>query len=412
MARAIEPRGLAGEVVRILEPHTEADPAALLLQFLTMAGNLIGRGPHAMAEATRHGLNLFVCLIGLTSKGRKGTALSRIRAPFEGADPEWNSGCVRFGLSSGEGLIWAVRDPIEETKPVKKSGRFTGEYETVVSDQGITDKRLLIVESEFASVLRIMKREGNTLSCTIRNAWDSGTLSVITKNSPAKSTGAHISIIGHVTKDEILRNLDSTEAGNGFGNRFLWACVRRSHVLHEGGNLNPFVLNPIIDRLKEVLKFAQTAGEIQRDPEARAAWAQIYTELSEGKPGLLGAMIARAEAQVLRLSCLYAILDCSNVVKLEHLKAALAVWDYCEASAKFIFGEALGDRSADELLAAIRQAGPEGMTRTGISDYFKRHKSTSEINRVLTQLVNLGLIKRETRDTGGRPVETWVSSAK
>ena len=53
--------GLAGEVVRTIEPHSEADPVALLLQFLTLAGNVIGRSPYYQVEADDHHANLFAC---------------------------------------------------------------------------------------------------------------------------------------------------------------------------------------------------------------------------------------------------------------------------------------------------------------------------------------------------------------
>src|SRR5712671_70478 len=58
--------GLAGEIVRAIEPHTEADPAALLLQLLAGFGSIVGRKPHFRAEADRHYLNLFVVLVGTT----------------------------------------------------------------------------------------------------------------------------------------------------------------------------------------------------------------------------------------------------------------------------------------------------------------------------------------------------------
>src|SRR5262249_9708 len=56
--------GLAGELVRILDPHTEADQAAILVQFLVAFGNAVGRGPHFRAEADRHGTNLFAVFVG------------------------------------------------------------------------------------------------------------------------------------------------------------------------------------------------------------------------------------------------------------------------------------------------------------------------------------------------------------
>src|SRR6516162_3819665 len=66
--------GLAGECVRIIQPHSEADPVALLAQILIMFGSAAGRGPHFVAEADCHYTNLFGCFVGATAKGRKGTS--------------------------------------------------------------------------------------------------------------------------------------------------------------------------------------------------------------------------------------------------------------------------------------------------------------------------------------------------
>jgi len=299
---------------------------------------------------------------------------------------------IQNGLSSGEGLIWAVRDDLGKDDP------------------GVQDKRLLVVEGEFASTLRVLKREGNTLSPVIRSAWDTGSLNTLTKNSPAKATGAHISIVGHITRQELLRYLDDTEAGNGFGNRFLWACAKRSKCLPEGGRIHEVNLTPLTARLEAAIQFAREAGRIEFDEEARRLWYEVYTELSEGKPGLLGAMIARAEAQVIRLSCIYALLDFSVVILEEHLRAALAVWRYCEDSCHYIFGKALGDPVADSLLKALQDQKPNGMTRTDINKMFKGHKRANQIDRALGLLEELGSAKRETQATDGRSSEVWFAT--
>jgi hypothetical protein len=399
--------GLAGEIVRTLEPHTEADPAALLIQFLIGFGNAMGRGPYFVAEADRHYTNLFGVLVGLSAKGRKGSSWGLIRCLFRAAAFGWEKACLVSGLSSGEGLIWAVRDPVEKRQPIKQKGRVV-DYEMVIDDAGVEDKRLLVVEAEFAATLQVLRREGNTLSPIIRNAWDTGSLRSLTKNSPAVATGAHISVIAHITRDELLRYLDATEAGNGFGNRFLWVCVRRSKVLPEGGSLHEVDLHNLTDRLASAITFAQTVGELRRDEEARAIWHAVYPELSEGKPGLLGAMIARAEAQVMRLACLYALLDQSPVIQGDHLQAALAVWDYVEASARFIFGDTLGDPVADELLRALRRT-PDGLTRTETSHLFGRNLDARRIGRALETLLQYDLVRCQREETEGRPVERWYA---
>jgi hypothetical protein len=381
--------GLTGEVVRTIEPNSEADPAALLLQFLAAFGNVVGRGPHFRAEADRHGLNLFSALVGTTSKARKGTSWGHIHRLFAMADIQWAENCLQSGLSSGEGLIYAVRD-------------------TAGDDPGVADKRLLVMESEFASALRVLGRDGNTLSALLRRSWDGGTLQSLTKQSPMKATDPHISVVAHVTKDELLRELKRTEQGNGFANRFLWGCVHRSKVLPEGGSLPEDELAILGRQLKARVDIAHSLGDCQlrRDDDARAEWCRVYRDLSEGKPGLLGAVTSRAEAQVMRLACLYALLDMSDIVRPEHLRAALAVWKYCEASARFIFGNAMGDPVADELLALLRKS-PVGLTRTEISSALGRNRVASDITRALTLLAEHGLAISKAEPTNGRDAERW-----
>ncbi|MCI0722937.1 MAG: bifunctional DNA primase/polymerase [Acidobacteria bacterium] len=401
--------GLAGDIVHAIEPCSESDPAALLIQLLAAFGSAVGHGPRFSVEGGAHTTNIFTILVGATAKGRKGSAWARILEVFKRADPTWASSRIASGLSSGEGLIWSVRDPIEKSEPVKERGRVV-DYERRITDHGVQDKRLMVVEAEFASVLRVMARDGNILSATVRQAWDSGDLRLLTKNFPAQATGAHISVVAHVTRDELLRHLDRTEFASGFANRFLFVCSRRSKFLPEGAPGESQALDSSIERLSSALDFARGVNPMERDREARQIWARIYGQLSEGRLGLLGAATSRAEAQVLRLSMIYALLDCSPVIRKEHLLAAVAVWDYSEASARYIFGEALGDPTADEILRALSET-PDGLTRTEIHKMFGRHKATAEIDRALGVLAEHGLALARTESTNGRPAERWTKVA-
>jgi hypothetical protein len=139
---------------------------------------VIGRGPHYAVEGDLHTTNLFTVMVGDTSKGRKGTSWGRVRQLFALVDDGWVDRCIQSRLSSGEGLIWAVRDPVY--KPERQGKGSSTRYEDVMVDAGISDKRLLVIESEFASTLRVMSREGNTLSPVIRQAWDRGDLRSMT----------------------------------------------------------------------------------------------------------------------------------------------------------------------------------------------------------------------------------------
>jgi hypothetical protein len=407
--------GIAGEFVRLVEEHTEADRAALLFSFLVAAGNMLGRGPRQLVAATRHHLNLNACLVGPSGRGRKGTSLDITLEALGQVDEVWRRGRISGGLSSGEGLIYHVRDERRGQEPVKQGGRVV-DYQEVVVDPGVEDKRLLAIESEFASVLRRMARDGNTLSAVIRQAFDSGQLATLTKGYPQRATGAHISIVGHITKAD-LNYLAASDASNGFANRFLWIASRRSKLLPEGGDLDLNDLVDIVDPLVAARDFARKADAgsepdilLVRDRDARDLWADAYPRLTRPRPGLFGAVTGRAEVMVLRLSGLYTALDCSRTIRAEHMLAALACWDYAERSAASIFGSALEDPVEEKIVQALRDAGPQGITRTELStNVFKKHIKADELRSKLTRLLGEGLLRKEVEPTRGRFRERFYS---
>jgi predicted transcriptional regulator len=386
--------GLASRIVKAIEPYSEADPVAILGHVLVATGNMLGRGPHALVEKTEHTCGEFVCLVGDTAKGRKGQAWSTPKWMLGQADETWARTRIRSGLSSGEGLIANVRD---ERWGTDKKG------DPVLEDQGESDKRLLVIEPELATVLRRMQSETNSLSAVLREAWETGNLGTLTKNSPLRATGAHISVIAHTTREDLVTSLTETDRANGFANRFIFLLAKRSKCLPDPTAIPDAVLLPLIEDLRTVIQ-QRDPRVLIRDEQARALWAKIYPKLSEGEPGLLGAVLARAEAHALRLSVLYAVFDRSPQVREEHLRTALAVWDYADASTRRIFGDALGLSVADTILAALRKRGP--LSRTEISALFGRNKTEAEIAVVLTVLLAKGLVQRTIRqpESGkGRP---------
>jgi hypothetical protein len=396
--------GLAGRIVEAIDPHTEGDPVAVLGQTLVLFGSVIGPEPHAMVGATRHGTNTNVMVVGDTAKARKGDSFSPVRRIFELADPDYCARRIHSGFGSGEGVIWAVRDPTTRLEPVREGGRVT-RYETVVADEGENDKRLLVVEPELARILRVAGRQGSILSMIMRDAWDGGDLAVITKGTHLRATGAHVSTVGHITADELRRELSDSEAANGFMNRWLVMVARRSKLLPEPEPFEGRPVQLVADELRNRIAFARAQGRIERSQPARELWGAIYADLSRAHPGLVGAMLARAEAHVLRLAILYALLDRSVVVEPVHLQAAVEVWGYAERSVRFLFGEATGNPLADRILRALGQA--DELTRTEIRDLLGRHASEPQVDVALGVLLEAGLARVEPRATGGRPVEVW-----
>jgi hypothetical protein len=376
--------GLAGDVVRLLAPHTEAPPAAILLQLLAAFGNALGPDPHCLVDATRHGLNLFVVLVGESSKSRKGTSWNQIAQLFAEVDRPWLTHRV-----TNDRLTAGVLNQILRDQP------------------GATDRRHLVLSEEFASVLHYMGSSRGQLSPLLRCAWDHGQLTTLASPSLAGSR-AHLSLIAHITERELAATLHRTDAHNGFANRCLWAPVRRSQCLPEGGTLRPHELTPIAARLRGALDWAEGASPFffQRSERARELWRQYYAELSQARPGLYGAATSRAEAQVLRLSALYAALDSSRFIEPNHLHAALALWDYCAAGAAQLFGLATGDPTADRILEALHSQ-PAGLTKTRINALFRGNLAVDRLDAALDYLEGLGIVYAETLFGNGRPALVW-----
>ena len=206
------------------------------------------------------------------------------------------------------------------------------------------------------------------------------------KNSPLHATGPHISLVGHTSEPELRELITDVSLSNGFINRFLTVYTERVQILPEGGQVLASL--PLIARLRDALEVARRIDLVRRDEGTREVWASIYGRLSGDKPCLVGQAINRAEAQVLRLQMLYAVMDGSATVRRPHLDAALAVLDYCEASARHIFGDKLGNKDAVRVRGIIRGYG--SLTRTDIHNQLQRNWSAERLQTALHYLTGDG----------------------
>ena len=381
--------GVAGEFVRAVEPFSETDPAALLFQFLATFGFLVGRGPFIQVEADKHHCNEFVCIVGQSAKARKGSSWGYVDYLFSRVDPVFRRRTVS-GLSSGEGLAFAVRDPVKNKK---------GE----IIDEGAEDKRLLVYEPEFVRCIKVMKREGNILSPVLRQAWDHGNLSVLTKNDPIVATNSHVTIIAHITQHELIRSIDKIELSNGFCNRFIWVASRRSKILPFGGPKNN--LEHIVEEVRYALAFAREVGELDFAPSAKELWVEIYKEFADQPTASdsIEAILSRGEPHVLRLSLLYSLLDKSPRIERKHLEAAWAAWQYGDASVRYLFGDCCNNtKTARKIVNFLREAGGK-LTSSELYGRFSRHLKKEKLNAAIRELESAGLVKVERIMTTGRP---------
>jgi hypothetical protein len=382
---------LLGEIVNRIAPHTEADPIAILTQLLVAFGAAVGRGAYFQVEATRHHGNEYMCLVGDSARGRKGSSWDHVRRLIIDADPSLEPR-VLTGLSSGEGVIWAVRDPTAQ-------------------DPGISDQRLLVIEPEFASVLKAASRELSTLSPTLRSGWDGRPLAILTRTAPARASTAHITVIGHITQHELRRHTTSLELANGYINRVLLIACRRQRLLPDGGAPDPLHGTGLDRLLAAALRQARTAGQIRLDNHARELWHHAYRQLAtEPHDGVVAQITARAEAHVIRLGLLYALADGQRQIATTHLTAALALQDYAARSAAWALTGATGDPLAEQIHAVLRQH-PRGLTRSHISQALNHNQPAGQIDHALDALHAAGRVTAAQIPTGGRPAQLWTATA-
>jgi hypothetical protein len=382
---------LLGEIVNRIAPHTEADPVAILTQLLVSFGAAVGRGAYFQVEATRHHPNEYMCLVGDSARARKGSSWDHVRRLILGADPSLEPR-VLTGLSSGEGVIWAVRDPTAQ-------------------DPGISDQRLLVIEPEFASALKAASREISTLSPTLRSGWDGRPLAILTRTAPARASTAHIALIGHITQHELRRHTTSLELANGYINRVLLIACRRQRLLPEGGHPDPLAKTGLTRLLAATLKHARNAGHVRLDNHAREQWHHAYHQLAaQPYDEIVAQITARAEAHAIRLALLYALADGKHQIATAHLTAALALHDYAARSATWALTGTTGDPLAEQIHAALQQH-PGGLTRSQISQTLNHNQPAGQIDHALHALDAAGRVTTTQIPTGGRPAQLWTATS-
>ncbi len=343
--------GPLGQIVNKISPHTESSKEALLLQLIAVLGNLYGNECYYQVESTKLYPNIFCVIVGKSSWARKGTSwnhierLIKLSGPRALADEHWQEFGLRSGLSSGEGLLFHLRDKSEE-------------------DKENSDKRITIIESEFSSVLKKISRDGNVISQVIRDAWDSRNLSILTKTDPIHVSAPHISIIGHITQQELNKFLDGLEIFNGFANRFLWIYSIRSKLLPFGGDIEAILFE---EEIKELLKGKTLSGRLSFDDMARSLWRRIYYELSEERSSEITENIAaRGPAQILKLSLIYALSSNRKQIHTEDLLAAKSIWDFSEKTSAKIFAKKESNPLISKILNELTE-NQQQLTRTDIS---------------------------------------------
>lgn len=382
--------GLVGEVARAGGETTEANPYAVALNFLAYLSAAIGRGPYMPVGNTWHHARIFGLQVGRTGRGRKGDATSlvqRIDMALREKDKFIAPQVHRGGLSSREGLALLIHDGFKE-----------GKNEVAP----VHDKRLWVLESEFANVLQQGKRDGNTLSSALRDAWDGVSIKPATKSNRVWASNPHIALSGAVTPIELRALMASRELTNGFANRFLIIWAERTKILPFPKATSQSVVNDLAAKVDKVLRFAGADKPVERDVkhvefsvEAQALYASMYLDkLNDQRSGeLVNALLERRAPVLLRLAMLFALCDETLKIQKCHLDAAMAWVNYWQDSVKFIFATSNDETATAETNAAAvkileflkinTKATRWQLTR----DCFKGHLSRNRIDSAIDELL-------------------------
>lgn len=362
-----------------VEPHTEADPMAVLLQGLAAFGAIMGPGPTTTLEDHQPPL-ISPVIVGRTAKARKGTSWGLVKRLLTAIEPGFADRTMH-GFGSGEALIDAVRDPGD--------------------DEPTIDRRLLVVEQEYARHLKVCQRESSILSAVIRNAYDGARLENRTRGGGViVATNPHVAFVGHVVQDELRRYLTSSEIAGGFANRHLFLTVKSSKTLPRGVRVTDELIEEHAHSVRRAITFARNCGDVEWTPAADDLWNDEIRPLmaADDVPGMLGALVARPEGNTARLALLFALSDLSPVVDRDHLAAAWTIWQRCRQSVEQLFGDMSGNPQLDLLLEALRHA-PDGLDGRGVD----RVLSGRNVKEVVAEGIHLNLIVEANEPTGGRP---------
>lgn len=401
--------GLIGDVGNAAAKTTEANRYAVAAGYMAFLSAAVGRDAYVAVGNTKHHARLFCLHVGRSGRGRKGDALSltnRLREAIEArycqtyaenqggnlaglvCPAEMYSGGHHYGgLSTREGLALLIHD-----------GYTHGKDEI----PAIRDKRLWVVESEFANVLHQAKRDGNTLSAALRDAWDGIGIRPATKTSKLWASDPHISMSAAITPTELRSLMQARELTNGFANRFLIFWAERERIISFPTPTPQEVLEDLVTRTMEVIAFARgsypesaDSREMMLSDEARSEYDRCYRgELTSQADGeLVNAILERRPAMVLRIAMLFAFTDQSPRIEVTHLRAALAWARYHRDSVRFIFNDAAGEEAvrvstdaAERIAEFLRQHGDTSRSDLLVK-CFSGHLSATRLDEAIEVLL-------------------------
>jgi putative DNA primase/helicase len=230
------------------------------------------------------------------------------------------------GLSTSEGIAYELRDDAVTLKGDVQSG--------------IDDKRLCVIETEYANLITKCNLNGSTLSITIRKLFDGDPIEPMTKTDRTSCKKPHVHIVGHITPEEFIARLDSVSIANGLANRLpIFSGIQQVYqpIPH---NIDKQELQSHAKALNIVTSWChQEKRTIVMSECYKQLWTEKYTDLKQigAKGSIEQSLMTRAPHYAAMYAMIFAALDMSTTVTAKHLESSLAWIDYWHESVRYIF---------------------------------------------------------------------------
>lgn len=394
--------GVAGLLANESAPQVGVSREAVLFQLLIFIGNMCEHKFHFNLGGSKLYLNDYLLIVGETSKAKKGTSLKTVKYFIEKINEEYYKTCIRTGVNSGEGLVNAVRDRVISLEEKKN-----GEIKETVLDEGGKSKTALFIEPEFSRLMKSGKRDGNTSTEILRQAWDGDYLEVVVKKDSCSSSDHHISMIGHITQNEfefLNSNVDST---NGYLNRFLFCRIFNGSPVPLPKSFDSLSFS-FMPRLFSVIAFIRNTGteELKLEESAISFWEEIYSDFFYSPDDGFSELMARTPTHILKVAMIFSVLDCSYCISKDHLISAKAIVDYSNDSIRFIFSSPSKKKNNNErkVVEYISKKDGSVMRSEVMRELFNKKIKALELDGLKDSLILQNLIRVENIDGA----ERWI----
>lgn len=409
--------GVIGEFAKSAAEGKGLNPIATAIGCITWLSAELSPRPVIAVGDIYHPCRIYAVHVGRSSRGGKGDSLNlvkKVHRQISLIDPALLAKSHTGGISTREGLAMELHDGY-------------GQGESLI--QTIHDKRLFIIEPEFAQVLSQGKRVGNTLMTALRDCWDDGAvIKPLTKNSRIWSTDPHISLFGNITPFELRSKITANEVHGGTLNRFLLIFAERLDYVPIPEVTSEDMVKSYANRFIDIIRFAKSNyGSSNYDhiaerivlnmtPEAKAYWLNVYPELVTPYTNeLIAAATDRRHAYALRLALLFALADKSTDIHESHLKAGVAWVKFAALCTQYVLSDGRDESSlpdpknSDKLIQYLRHVGGSATRSQITKDCFRRHLSGKNLDAVLQPLLDRGVLEKKTEQpkAGGTLVSVY-----